>query len=367
MTTTPLKTPMRRAAALAIAAIAVLAACGGNGESASTTEAPSTTRAVTTTHAPTTTEATTTTAATTTTTIPPPTFPLTGLPAPDAVATLRPAIVVKIDNHPDARPQAGLNQADIVYEEIVEGITRFFTIFQSTDAAPVGPIRSARTTDVALLDQLNRPLFVWSGGNGNVVRAIGGANAVSMADGQGPGFYRDRRGRRVATEHTLFNDGTPTIYSRVEAGEGPPAPFFSYRPVGTPSVAGQPVTNIDARMNSVPVQWAWDPAQGLWIRSEYSAPHVDASGAPVSAMNVVVEFVPYGTSPADRRSPEAETVGEGDAWVFTDGKLIFAHWSRPDVAKPAVLTDAGGQPVLLTPGRTWIELAQAGTTEVSYS
>src|SRR6185436_12620941 len=133
--TTILRTPTRRAMALAMATAAVLASCsGGSGKSASTTEAPTTTAASTTT-----TEATTTTAATTTTTtlaptttVPPPVYPLTGLPAPDPLATLRPAIVVKIDNHLDARPQAGLNQADIVYEEIVEGITRFFTIFQST-------------------------------------------------------------------------------------------------------------------------------------------------------------------------------------------------------------------------------------------
>ena len=265
-----------------------------------------------------------------------------------------------------ARPQAGLNQADIVYEEIVEGITRFFTIFQSTEAAPVGPIRSARSTDVDLLDQLNRPLFVWSGGNRNVVREIGGANAISMAYGQGPGFYRDRRGRNVATEHTLFNEGTGTIYSQVQAGEIAPMPFFSYRPVGTPSTAGQPVAVIDAGMNSVPVHWAWDAGQGLWIRSEYGAPHVDAAGVPVNAANVVVQFVPYRASSADARSPEAVTIGEGDAWIFTDGKLIFGHWSRPDVNKPATFTDAGGQLVLLTPGRTWIELAEAGTTSVTY-
>jgi hypothetical protein len=366
--TTILRTPTRRAVALAMATAAVLAACsGGSGKSASTTDAPTTTAAsTTTTEATTTTAATTTTTLAPTTTVPPPVYPLTGLTAPDPLATLRPAIVVKIDNHTDARPQAGLNQADIVYEEIVEGITRFFTIFQSTDAGPVGPIRSARSTDVDLLDQLNRPLFVWSGGNRNVVREIGGANAISMAYGQGPGFYRDRRGRSVATEHTLFNEGTSTIYSQVQPGQVAPVPFFSYRPVGTPSTAGQPVTVIDAGMNSVPVHWAWDAGQGLWIRSEYGAPHVDAAGVPVNAANVVVQFVPYTSSSADARSPEAVTVGEGDAWIFTDGKLVFGHWSRPDVNKPATFTDAGGQPVLLTPGRTWIELAQAGSTNVTY-
>ncbi|HET9600767.1 MAG TPA: DUF3048 domain-containing protein [Acidimicrobiales bacterium] len=365
---TPLRTPTRRVLALTVAASAVLAACGGGGESASTTETPTTRATTTTTEATTTTttEAPTTTVASTTT-IPIPIAPLTGLPAADALYAARPALVVKYDNHRDARPHAGLNQADIVYEEIVEGITRFFAIFQSTDASPIGPIRSARTTDVDLINQLNRPFFVWSGGNRNVVRAIGNANGVSRAHGQGPGWYRDPdRRRRTAVEHTLMNDGTPGLFATVEPGQGTPFPFFSYRPAGVAS-AGQPVTTIDAQLDGVNLQWMWDPAQGVWIRSEYGAPHVDASGAPITASNVVVQFVPYQASSADRRSPEAVTVGEGDAWVFTDGKLIFAHWSRPDASRPAVFTDAGGQPVLLTPGRTWIELAEAGVSAVGYA
>ena len=209
-----------------------------------------------------------------------------------------------------------------MYEEIVEGITRFFAIFQSTDAGPIGPIRSARTTDVDLLNQLNDPLFVWSGGNVNVVRTIGTANAESRAYGQAPGFYRDQaRGRRADTEHTLMNEGTATVYGTAVEGQGSPAPFFTYRPVGTPVAGNVPVSTIDARMNSVPLNWTWDPAQGLWIRSEYGDAHVDESLAPISANNVVVQFVPYGASSADRRSPEAVTVGEGDAWIFTDGQL----------------------------------------------
>jgi hypothetical protein len=357
----------RRAIAVALAAAAVLAACGGgDDDSASTTETPTTRATTTTEKATTTTKPTTTTTTIPTTTTAPPTFPLTGMPAGNALAALRPAIVVKIDNHRDARPQAGLNQADIVYEEIVEGISRFFTVFQSSDAAPVGPIRSARTQDVDLLNQLNRPIFVWSGGNRNVVNAIGGANAISMAHGQGPGFYRDRRGRRVATEHTLFNEGTPTIYARLDPSQGTPPSFFSYRPAGTPST-GQPVNTINLGMDGVPVTWTWLPSGGTWVRNEYGSEHMDAAGVPVNAPNVVVQFVNYRPSPADARSPEAVTVGEGDAWIFSDGKLTFARWSRPDVSKPAVFTDAGGQPVLLSPGRTWVELAEAGVTPVGYA
>ena len=125
-------------------------------------------------------------------------------------------MAVKIDNHPQARPHAGLNQADVVIEEIVEGITRFFAVFHSTDAAPLGPIRSARTTDVDLLNQLNKPLFVWSGGNRGVVNAISRANAISIAHGQGPGYYRDQeRRRRADLEHTLNYLTLPDVPLRV--------------------------------------------------------------------------------------------------------------------------------------------------------
>ena len=155
------RVPHRRLAGLASVGV-LLAACGGGGkDSAATTEAPTTQLGTTVVVAPSST--TSTTAATTTTVKPVVVAPLTGLPVKNPKVLTRPALVVKIDNHKEARPQAGLNQADIVYEEIVEAqITRFFTIFHSLDASPVGPIRSARTTDVNLLNQLNRPLFTWS-------------------------------------------------------------------------------------------------------------------------------------------------------------------------------------------------------------
>ncbi len=106
--------------------------------------------------------------------------PLTGLPIDPATAA-RPALVVKIDNFPTiARPQVGINQADIVFEEIVEGITRFAAVFQSEDADPVGPIRSARTSDINILAQLGRPLLAWSGGNPFVTRAIQNANIDNL-------------------------------------------------------------------------------------------------------------------------------------------------------------------------------------------
>jgi Protein of unknown function (DUF3048) N-terminal domain/Protein of unknown function (DUF3048) C-terminal domain len=358
----------RRGFALLTGALVLsISACGGGGSDAATTTVPATTRA---TNPPTTAARTTTTtraATTTTTEVITATYPLTGLPAVDPAVAGRPALAVKMDNHPDARPHAGLNQADIVYEEIVEGITRFFVIFHSTDASPIGPIRSARTTDVDLLNQLNRPLFAWSGGNRGVVNAIGNANAESRSASQAPGFYRDAdRRARADLEHTLMHQGTEILFTTIVAGQGAPMPFFEYRGEDD-AFAGAPASKIDMKLNSVPVSWTWNEPDARWIRQEYGDPHVDITGAPVSAENIVVQFCDYRTSPADPKSPEAVTVGSGDAWYFSDGKIMLGRWERPDASKPAVFLDGDGAPVELTPGRTWIELAEQGDTEVNFS
>ncbi|MEZ5250331.1 MAG: DUF3048 domain-containing protein [Ilumatobacteraceae bacterium] len=166
----------------------VLAACGGGDDDAAptTTEAPATTTTeapeptTSSTDAPTTTEgeAPSTTEADPTTG---PIMPLTGLPLTDEVLAARPAMVVKIDNHPQARPQFGLNGADIVFEENVENLTRFAAVFQTNAPAKVGPVRSGRTQDVDLLASFDEPLFVWSGGNPSVTRAISSSTLVSLS------------------------------------------------------------------------------------------------------------------------------------------------------------------------------------------
>ncbi|MFM8266061.1 MAG: DUF3048 domain-containing protein [Acidimicrobiia bacterium] len=136
-----MSTTTRRATWAGLFAVSlVLAACGGGGSETDTTdEAPAATLA----------PATTAESTTTTTTLPPILAPLTGL-AVDAAIT-RPALIVKIDNHPKARPQWGLNQADIVFEENVEMLTRFAAVFHSSGSDPVGPVRSGRKQDVDLL------------------------------------------------------------------------------------------------------------------------------------------------------------------------------------------------------------------------
>ena len=353
--------------AATLALVATVAACSGSDAApATTTTEPPATTAAPTTVVETTVAATTSVEEATTTTAAPAAavFPLTGLPSNDDPRALRPALVVKIDNHPQARPQSGLNTADIVYEENVEQLTRFAAVFQSNDSDPVGPIRSGRTQDIALLSALNHPLFAWSGGNGNVTQAIRASDLIDISVGvvgDDGGYFRDRSISRDV-EHTLYAR-TQNLFSLTPLFAPPPPAQFQYRVDGVAS-AGEPSVGVDLAMDGVKVNWVWDAASGAYLRSQAGKTHNDAALGQVNAVNVVVLEVDYQPSPADARSPEAQTLGTGIALVFTGGNVIRGTWTRNDKLQPFSLVDESGAPILLTAGRTWVELARVGKTTV---
>ena len=317
---------------------------------AATTSAPATTLAPTT--------AVPTTLAPTTTAVPEiARMPLTGQPLGFAeMPRDRPAMVVKIDNVGAGRPQTGLNQADIVFEEIVEGrMTRFAAVFHSQGSNPVGPIRSGRTQDVDLLSGLNQPLFVWSGGNAGVVRVIAESGFISLNHtGRPPasGFFRTNRER----PHNLFNNTDP-LWAQVTMALGRPTPLFQYLDPGVP-VPSDLRSFLQVQMGTNSVRWEWDPGSQSYLRAQGGRPHELTDGR-ANANNVVVMVTAYRPSSVDARSPEAITVGSGIAFVLTGGSYQVGVWERPDRTSPINLRTPEGAPIELLPGRTWVELADA--------
>ena len=155
-------------------------------------------------------------------------MPLTGVPlAPGEEAPVRPAMVVKIDNAPGARPQTGFTAADIVYEEIVnDSLTRFAMVFHSQGSDPVGPIRSGRIQDIDLFGSYHGPLFVWSGGNPTVTKAIR-RQRPRRAERQHAG---DVPGARAARRRTTCTAARPTFCENATPEEAAPPPAqFAYR------------------------------------------------------------------------------------------------------------------------------------------
>jgi hypothetical protein len=284
---------------------------------------------------------------------PPGVAPLTGLADPQGIARHRPALAVKIENTPEARPQAGLDVADVVYEEVVEGdITRFWAVFNSRDPIDVGPIRSVRPLDPDLIAPLGG-VTVYSGGTTPNVAAIRALGAVWVDQtNAGSAFYRDAR--RLAP-HNLYAH-TATLWGR--AAPVPPPPLFTYTARSAPPPAGEPVRAVTLGFTPpYNVTYTDDPTSKAWTRSYGTVPQRAASGRVLAPTNVIIEFVTY-TAPAEARL--LGTAPDQTAWVLTDGRLIEGRWSKPSPATPTRFTDRSGAPIALRPGSTWVELLPAG-------
>jgi hypothetical protein len=289
--------------------------------------------------------------------------PLTALNQPDAALRQRVALVVKIDNAPQGRPQSGLNQADIVYEEVVEGgVVRLAAVYQSTDADPVGPVRSARSTDIGFVSALNRPLFAYAGTNAVTQKAVSAAPLVDLS--AGPGYRREPKRR---APYNLFTS-TAAMFGRAPKDAGPPPPQFSYRPPDTPlaSAGAAPAQRAHIQYKGrvvTDVDYEWNGSS--WARKQNGTPHVDTAGAQVAPANVVIQFVNYkDTGLVDRSNtgvPEGQLIGEGEAWVLSDGKIVKGRWAKANLTDVTRFTDPAGAPIPLTPGRTWVELPPPGS------
>ena len=346
---------MRRLAATALA-LSLLAACSGGDDEEAT---PTTT----------TEKATTTTALEAD--IAAGAFPLTGLPANNSPNLGRVTLAVKYDNAPKARMQAGLNRADVIYEEKVEdGVTRFLALFHSDQPSEaIGPIRSARTTDIALMVPLNRPLFAYSGTNDVFQRAIDQAPLIDLSPNKANVYFR-QKGRPAP--YNLFANPAD-LFARAPQGAQPPPPLFAYRAEGAPfEGAGIAPSNgvtvvFKGRRVITTTDWTWDAAAGVYKKAVDGQPHVDPLGnEQVNAKNVIVQIAEYvDTGQRDQSGepvPEGKLVGEGEAWILSDGKLVKGRWSKASMEAVTIFTDPAGKKIRLAPGRTWIEIPPPGSS-----
>ncbi len=299
---------------------------------------------------------------TTTTTAPDsPTCPLTGAPVPGGgPVPSRPALAVKVDNYVAARPQSGLDKADIIFEEPVEGgITRYAAVFQCQNAALVGPVRSARNIDIGILGQLGTPLLVHVGGIGPVLANIDASPLVNIDLGY-YGSLQTHPAGRVAPYDTYSS--TAQLWGTRPAMTTPPQPLFSY---SSQSPAGTPVStvHIDFSANS-DVTWKYEPSIGAFTRFyNGTQPDVLADGVQNTAANVIVQYVQIYYGPWAENSEGGLEVqatlypdAGGTAEVFRDGVEIAGTWHRSTLGSPTQFVSTAGTPIPLKPGQTWVEL-----------
>lgn len=322
---------MRRHSAVVAAAVLIvaLAACGGSGgHTAKKRVAPTTPK--------------------------PTVAPLTGLPDPSGQTLQRPALSVKIENTPEARPQTNLETADVVFEEVTEGeITRFVAVYNSTIPDVIGPIRSVRAMDPDIVTPLGG-IFAYSGGipeSVNLIRQAPGVNSLDESQA-GSAMFRDKSKK---APHNLYGHGQDLL---AKGGQPVPVrPLFSYADAGG-AFNGDPVAQVDIGFKQgYGVTYTFDAASRTWKRSYGLTPHTAASGQQIAPTNVIVQFV--GCCVPSPEGGAYQTVGQGQAWVLSDGKIVRGQWTRSDRSQPTQYVDASGAPIKLLPGRTWVEFVPA--------
>ena len=275
---------------------------------------------------------------------------------PDASSQVgEPVLVAKIDNSPEARPPVGLGAADLVYVEPVEGgLSRLAAVFSTQKPPVIGPVRSARETDLTLLDQFGNPTLASSGAAPELAAAVDQSSLQNAsAERQPAAYFRDYS--RVAP-HNMFvrPDQLP------EGGGWPAAsqPHFGPAPDG-----GEPTQYREARYPDTVIGFDWSPGDRQWLVSMDGAPYRAAETGQLMASTVVLQRVQVQDSAisdiAGSVSPLAETIGSGQAVVLRDGRAFPADWSRPSPQAGTAFTTPTGSAVPFAPGQVWTVLIPA--------
>jgi hypothetical protein len=275
--------------------------------------------------------------------------PLTGLPA-TAAAAARPAMAVTVGLAPGAPAAAGLTEADIVYTEFAErGLTRLIAVFQSRDAARVGPVTSTRPADPKLL-AVFQGCVGYAGGSSGFVRQFAAVGVCEISSVDRP---------------SLFPGGftaTSRLYATAPKGRPAPPPTSSFATPGQPlaakglSAATSLVVTPPGRARQT---WTYDAKAKLWRSA--------VAGTPVSAATVEVLTMPYKSIVAHHpltTLSSATVLGQGAATVVSGGVAVRGSWYRPSAKLLTNVVDGAQQLIHPVPGSTWVLLAPTGSTVV---
>jgi hypothetical protein len=276
-------------------------------------------------------------------------------PVPKSVG---PVLAVKIDNVRSARPQTGLDAADIVYAEQVEGgLSRLMAVYATRLPKAVGPVRSARESDLELLRQFDEPTLAFSGAQRKLLPLIDRAplNAEPPESAASGAYYR---GTDKAAPHNLYLRPQRLI----GAAPGADALTTGFR-YGAAPEGGTPEKSRTVRFPSARFTFTWSADRHGWLVSMDGTPTVAPGGERVAAATVVVQYVKVRESRfhdvLGNNSPYTQSVGSGRAQVLRDGRAFDVVWRRGAATEGTDFTTADGTPVNFAKGQVWVVFATA--------
>jgi hypothetical protein len=294
-----------------------------------------------------------------------PPSPFTGLPV-DPATLERALLIVKIENSENARPQSGMDAADIVIEELVEGgITRFMVMFHSDLPDVAGPIRSARPVDVELLGGFGASGFAYSGARPEVQGLLGATPSVKVVEGV-DGFFRDDRRR---APHNLYLRPASVLDVVESRGARPlndigwvfdpvPPDDALTCPASAPACADPGASVVIEMSRSFRSGWTYDFVAGVYRRDQNGVPFEASGSGDIGAANVVVLATRHYVGASGYDETDATTLG-APAIVLRDGNRYAARWVKPTAGDLLLIQTPDGRPFPLKPGPTWIHLPEA--------
>ena len=268
-----------------------------------------------------------------------------------------PVIAVKIDNVDEARPSTGLSQAQVVYVEPVEGgLTRIVAVFAPPYPGVIGPVRSARETDLDLLGQYGKPVFAFSGSVPQLIPLLHNTALIDASQGSVAKAYVRQSTHPAPHNLYLHPDQLPT-------GSAPQAPPLEF---GAAPAGGSTANQQKVSYSAASFSFAWSASAGRWLITMDGTPYRTTEAGQLGAATVVLQHVathpePWPEDSTGAIAPVAETVGTGSATVLRDGQSFAATWSRSAVDAPTSFTvTSSGADLPLASGPVWILLVPTG-------
>ena len=285
-------------------------------------------------------------------------WPLTGFPRTGRLPQ-HPVYVVKVDNSPDSAPQIGLNYADMVVEELVEGgITRLAAFYYSKIPPQVGPVRSMRASDIGITEPANA-FIVASGAAGKTMKLLNEAGIDRVTEGAA-GFYRSST--RPAPYNLMMR--LPALAHHVARAWKPPSrPYLPFGNVarfhGT-----MPVRSFSATFSGAHTD-DWKLHGKFWVRTN----SYGQAGHDFKATNVLILRVRIGNAgyldPAGNPVPETLFFGTGAATLIHGDRAVQGSWHKAGTRGTLSLHTANGKPITVPAGHTFIELVPANGGSVA--
>jgi hypothetical protein len=270
-----------------------------------------------------------------------------------------PVLAVKIENTRPALPQSGVKAADIVYVEQVEGgETRLMAVYSSELPKRVGPVRSARISDLHILPQFGRPAFAFSGVQSKMKKHVRKAPVYDLSQENAGGAYFRSGSKPIP--YNLYADPRDLLKRAPKAGEPRDIGFrFGDAPAGGTATKG-----FTARWPSASMGFTWSKKQQRWLASFGGRPDRAAEGGRLGGQTVVIQYAKTTRSKfhdfLGNYTPLIHTTGTGRALVLRDGRSYKARWSRSSEKKGTTFTTADGEPMTFARGQVWVVLVNDG-------